>query len=42
MAIDMQGQKVEHATLHPFSPFMKGFHIYPWVIKIQDVQPTNN
>ncbi len=42
MAIDMQGQEVEDATLHPFSPFMKGFHIYPCVIKIQDVQPTNN
>jgi hypothetical protein len=42
MAIDIQGQEAKDATLHPFSPFMKGFHIYPWVIKIQDVQPINN
>jgi hypothetical protein len=42
IAIDMQGQEAKDVTLHPFSPFMKGFHIYPWVIKIQNVQPTNN
>jgi len=37
MTISIQGQEVQDHVSHQLSPFGKGFHIRPWVLKILNV-----